>query len=71
MDRLDAPLLSRQAAMLLVENRPVASMLGLGQTLPRPAGFATGGVGVLDAFGTVMSWIPWAVRGVAAGACEP
>ena len=71
MDRVDDPLMRRQAPKLPAEHWLVSSMLCLGQTLPSPAGFATGGVGALDAVGTVMGWIPWAVLGGAADACAP
>jgi hypothetical protein len=69
---LDGPgtsLMSRRVPKPPVENRPAASMPGLGQTLPSPTGFAIGEVRALDAVGTVMTQIPLAVRGVEAGAC--
>jgi hypothetical protein len=68
-DRPGVPLMRRQASKLSMALRPTATMSGLGQIFPCPAVFATRWVGGLDVIGTVMSWIPWAVRGGAASDC--
>jgi len=44
LDCPGAPLMHPQAPKLPSEQRPASSMLGPGQTLPVPAGFATGWV---------------------------
>ena len=70
LDEPGAPLMARHCSKPTVENRAAAAMPGLGQTLPCLAGFTIGEVGALDTVGPVMGWLPWAVREVAAGACE-
>ena len=70
LGRPGASWMRRQATDLLAEDRPGSSMLGSGQTLLRPAGFATRGVVALGVVGTAfMRWIPVEVREAAAGAC--